>query len=63
MERLTERFIDGEAFSEEFMGCTDVGVEDTIYKGKIIDKLADYRQTRIWSNEEHGSFVTEGTTR
>ena len=40
MERMTERFDCGEAFCGDPSAIADVGVYETIYKGKLVDRLA-----------------------
>lgn len=42
MERLTERFDDGEAFCENPFVIENVGVNEVIYTGKLVERLADY---------------------
>ena len=42
MNRLTSRYDDGEAFCDKFSVVDDVGVDETILKGELIDKLAEY---------------------
>ncbi len=51
MERITERFTNGEAFCDDPFAIKDVGVYETIWKGKIVDKLAYYED-----REEKGEF-------
>ncbi len=51
MERITERFTNGEAFCDDPFAIKDVGVYETIWKGKLIDKLAYYED-----REEKGEF-------
>lgn len=52
MERLTNRYDDGEAFCDKFSVIEDVGVYETILKGELIDKLADYEDA-----EEQGLLL------
>lgn len=52
MERLTNRYDDGEAFCDKFSVVDDVGVDETILKGELIDKLAEYEDA-----EEQGLLL------
>lgn len=52
MERLTKRYDDGEAFCDKFSVIEDVGVDETILKGELIDKLAAYEDA-----EEQGLLL------
>ena len=52
MERLTKRYDDGEAFCNKFSVIEDVGVDETILKGELIDKLAAYEDA-----EEQGLLL------
>lgn len=52
MDRLTNRFDDGEAFCEKFGVIEDVGVDQTILKGELVDKLAEYEDA-----EEQGLLL------
>lgn len=51
MKRMTERFDSGEAFCGDPSAIADVGVYETIYKGKLVDRLADYED-----REKKGEF-------
>ena len=51
MERMTERFDSGEAFCGDPSAIADVGVYETIYKGKLVDRLAHYEDC-----EENGEL-------
>lgn len=51
MERMTERFDCGEAFCGDPSAIADVGVYETIYKGKLVDRLAYYEDC-----EENGEL-------
>lgn len=47
MERLTQRYTDGEAFTDEYIEDVSQMDKETgkwigIYQGKVIDKLAEY---------------------
>lgn len=48
---MTERFDNGEAFCSDPFAAKDVGVYETIYEGKIVDRLAHYED-----REENGEF-------
>ena len=44
MERLTEKFDDGEVFCGKIGAVEDVGIDETIFVGELVDKLAEYEQ-------------------
>ena len=52
MERLTEKFDDGEVFCGKIGAVEDVGIDETIFVGELVDKLAEYEQA-----EEDGLLI------
>ena len=44
MERLTEKFDDGEVFCGKIGAVEDIGIDETIFVGELVDKLAEYEQ-------------------